>query len=248
LGQFGTEAIVLRSYPLANLDKIAVVYSREAGKIRGVAKGAQKPSSKFSGKLEICNWVELQLFEKETKELVSIDSAELVRSFCGRIGDYQQFLNLSFVAEVIAETTSEREKNESLFRLILLVLDQMQETVRLDLARVYFDIWLLKLSGLFPGMRTCFRCNKTLSQSEIIFLNRINPGFVCSQCSGPGETRFSEGELHLLRSVLTQRLDGIRLDQDSQIAIRNMAQVWDTFLESSFERKFDSLRLIRSEN
>ena len=78
-----TEAIVLRSYNLAEADRIVLCFTREAGLIRGVAKGARRMKSRFGAGLEPFTVVRLEFREKENRELVTITGVEIIKShFC----------------------------------------------------------------------------------------------------------------------------------------------------------------------
>ncbi|MFL6467035.1 MAG: DNA repair protein RecO, partial [Pyrinomonadaceae bacterium] len=75
-----SESIVLKSYNLAEADRIVVFFTRGYGMIRGVAKGSRRTRSKFGSALEPFSEVNLEYFEKDDRELVSIQNAELIQS------------------------------------------------------------------------------------------------------------------------------------------------------------------------
>ena len=75
-----TEAIVIKSYSLSEADRIVVFFTREFGLVRGVAKGAKRLQSKFGSTLEPFSTVTLEYFQKDERELVSIQSVDLVQS------------------------------------------------------------------------------------------------------------------------------------------------------------------------
>src|SRR6187431_714399 len=77
---FETEALILRTYNLAEADKIVVCLSRSAGLIRGVAKGCRKLRNRFGASLEPFTFVRLTYYEKENRELVSIRQTEILKS------------------------------------------------------------------------------------------------------------------------------------------------------------------------
>src|SRR5215210_978544 len=81
MGLNETEAFVLRTYKLAEADKIVVLLTRRAGLVRGVARGARRLKSKFGASLELFTHVALTYHEKEGRELVSIGQAEIIRSY-----------------------------------------------------------------------------------------------------------------------------------------------------------------------
>ena len=76
-----TEGLILKSYSLAEADKIIVLLTQHQGLVRGVAKGAKRLKSKFGGALEPFSIVQVEYFQKEERELVSIRQIELLKSF-----------------------------------------------------------------------------------------------------------------------------------------------------------------------
>ena len=76
---FESEGLVLRSYRLAEADRIVVVFTRDHGMIRGVAKGARRLKSRFGSTLELFSTVNVAFFQKEERELVNIQQVDLLR-------------------------------------------------------------------------------------------------------------------------------------------------------------------------
>ena len=75
-----SEALVIKSYNLSEADRIVVFFTREFGVVRGVAKGAKRLKSRFGSTLEPFSTVNLSYFQKDDRELVSIQQVELDRS------------------------------------------------------------------------------------------------------------------------------------------------------------------------
>src|SRR3954453_17653987 len=99
-----TEAYVLRTYALAEADKICIFMTRDMGKVRGVAHGARKMKSRFGSALEPFTEVALTVFEKEGRELMSISSCEIVRSrFYVAARDVETASAFSYMAELLNE-------------------------------------------------------------------------------------------------------------------------------------------------
>src|ERR1700745_4338633 len=95
-----SEAIVLRTYPLKEADLIVSFLTRDQGKLRGVAKRARRPKSPFGGALERLSHVRMAYFQRETRELVNLDSCELIRSQFDLISEYEAGVALDYFAEV----------------------------------------------------------------------------------------------------------------------------------------------------
>ncbi|HLQ00338.1 MAG TPA: DNA repair protein RecO, partial [Candidatus Limnocylindria bacterium] len=95
-----SEAIILRTYPLGEADRLVSFLSRSWGRLRGVAAGARRTRSRFGSTLELLSHVRIWFFERETRELVRINQCELVESFLKAQQDYPRSLGLALVSEV----------------------------------------------------------------------------------------------------------------------------------------------------
>ena len=147
-----TEAVILRTYPLKEADKIVSFFSRTFGKARGVARGARRAKNRYGATLEPLSHVRLWCFERETAELLTIDHCELIQSFFDAQKDYAAGVALGYLAEVTEQLMPEREPNDAYFRLLLLVLDEIRRTGKIWAALTYFDLWVVRLSGFLPPL------------------------------------------------------------------------------------------------
>ncbi len=149
---YQSEALTLRTYPYAESHKIVVFLTRDFGKVRGVAYGAQKAKGRFSGALEPLTYVRLTFSQKENQELASIKNCEIVKAFPAYQLSLEVNLHFSYFAELLVEFSREQEESELLFRLSLTVLEATQK-VPIDLLARYFELWLLKLEGVLPSLQ-----------------------------------------------------------------------------------------------
>src|SRR2546427_2327582 len=115
-----SEAIVLRTYPLGEGDRIVSFLDRASGRLRGVARGARHPKSRFGSTLEPLSHVRIWYFERETRELVRINQCELIESFLDLQKDYQAGVYLALLSEITEAVLGEREVADPQFRLLLL--------------------------------------------------------------------------------------------------------------------------------
>src|SRR5688500_9158166 len=98
MGIIETEGLVLKSYGLAEADKIVVFLTQEQGLIRGVAKGAKRLKSRFGGSLEPFSIVRLTYFQKEERELVSIKQCEILKSYFEKASHPHFFQKFAYIA------------------------------------------------------------------------------------------------------------------------------------------------------
>ncbi len=186
-----SEALVLRTYPLKEADLIVSFLARDQGKLRGVAKRARRPKSPFGSGLERLSHVRMAYFQRETRELVNLDSCELIRSQFDLVSDYWSGLALDYFAEVSEQLLPAAEPNEKFFRLLLAVLDSLrpaagaQDAGRVWRAATYFSLWAVRLAGWLPELHACLGCGCFLDdpeRPERAFFSRARAGLVCAHC------------------------------------------------------------------
>jgi DNA repair protein RecO (recombination protein O) len=156
-------AIVLRSYRVGEADKVVVFFTLELGKIRGIAKGARRARSRFGGSLEIGNEVELTFFEKEGRDLSSVDRCDIVRSRFSQLGDPILATTLGYITDLSDAFLPEREPNKRIYRLLRAAIGALSTVATAETRARYFEAWLLRLSGVYPLRRSCPACGKPLS-------------------------------------------------------------------------------------
>lgn len=202
MGLNETEAFVLRTYKLAEADRIAVLLTQKSGLLRGVARGARKLKSRFGASLEPYTFISLSYFEKEAQELVSIRQAEIVRSYFHLAREPEVIAMLDYLAELIIEFAPPHEPNERLFRLIKACLHTLDTTpAQLEEVARYFEVWLLKLSGFLPDLMVCPSCRQTLQANAFLTMsNRLE----CAACTHGAGLRLSAETLARLRTLLNR--------------------------------------------
>lgn len=184
MGVSETEAIVLRTYKLAEADKITVFLSQNSGVMRGVARGARRLKSKFGAALEPFTLVSLSYFEKEGQELVSIREAEILRSYFELSRNTEVVVALEYIGGLVLEFTPPHEPNEKIFRMLRACLDAISgapENLR-HITR-YCEVWLLKLSGFLPDLRACVNCKKPLGGNREKTYLGTDGALRCEACS-----------------------------------------------------------------
>jgi len=191
-----SEAIVLRTYPLKEADLVVSFLTRDQGRLRGVAKRARRPKSAFGAGLERLSHVRMHYYQRETRELVNLDSCELIRSPFGLLGDYQAAVALDYFAEVAEQLLPPAEANERFFRLLVAVLEHLAGPPKPDGARVpravtYFSLWAVRLAGLLPDLHVCLECGAVLEDDgpcSRAWFSRGRPGLLCGECRRPAPT------------------------------------------------------------
>jgi len=180
-----SEALVFRTYPLKEADLVVSFLTRDQGKLRGVARRARRPKGGFGAGLERLSHVRLKYYQRETRELVNLDSVELIQSQFGLASDYRATVALDYLAEVSEQMLPAAEANEKFFRLLLAVLESLRESGEGAVFRAvnYFSLWAVRLSGWLPELHACLACGGALDEpGERAYFSRGHPGLTCRDC------------------------------------------------------------------
>jgi DNA repair protein RecO (recombination protein O) len=148
-----SETFVLRTYPFREADLIVSFFTREAGKLRGVARRARKPKSPFGAGLERLSHVNMAYFERENAELVNLSGCEMIESQFALGSDYGRGVALDFFTETAEHLLPAHEPNEKFFRLMIAVLAYLRSEGNVWAATLYFSLWAVRLSGVLPELR-----------------------------------------------------------------------------------------------
>ena len=178
-----TESLVIKSYNLAEADRIVVFLTREHGLIRGVAKGAKRLKSKFGSALEPFSVVKLEYFQKDAVELVSIQKTDLIKSYFAAVVNPDFLQKFSYLAELLIAFSPPHDPNETLYRMVKVSVETAAANASSLLSvGVYFELWLLRLAGYMPDWSKCDQCQRMFADDEeTYFRGDYHP--VCTDCA-----------------------------------------------------------------
>src|SRR5258708_6506264 len=148
-----SETFVLRTYPFREADLIVSFFTRDQGKLRGVARRARRPKSPFGSGLERLSQVRMAYFLREHAELASLSGCELIESQFGLQSDYACSVALDYFTEVTEHLLPPHEPSEKFFRLLRATLDYLRGGGAVWAAVDYFTLWAVRLTGVLPELR-----------------------------------------------------------------------------------------------
>ena len=151
---YTADALILRTYKLGEADRIVVFLTADRGKRRGVARGARRPRSAFSGALEPMTRGRVAYLERERRELVRLRYVEPVCSPLAS-SSAEALAHVGYFAELIDEWAPEADPNDKLFRLGAAVVESVAAGVPVERLARYFEFWLLRLQGVYPPIAAC---------------------------------------------------------------------------------------------
>ncbi len=170
-----SETLVLRTYPLKEADLIVSFFTRDQGKLRGVAKRARKPKNQFGSGLERLSQVRMVYLLRENRELANLYNCELIQSQFGVLGDYSASVALDFFAEVSEQLLPPHEPSERFFRLLLAVLAHMRRDPAGAVwpSVLYFSLWAVRLSGILPELRVAAESRRIAEEMMVTPIHQL---------------------------------------------------------------------------
>lgn len=183
MNNFVTDAINLKSYNLSEADKIMVMYSREKGLIRGVAKGVKKPKSKLGARMDLLVANKLMLYKG--KNLDTICQAEALNTFNKTRQNMDKIFYSLYISEVVTNFGVEDDPcSGEIFELLYQALDSIAKSadkVEIMLVVLKFQLKMMSLSGLGVELNTCLKCGCVIGDDNMYFSSN-HGGVVCKDC------------------------------------------------------------------
>lgn len=213
-------AIVLRSRKWGDADRIVTFYSKEKGKIGGVARGARRPKSRFGAALEPFSLCRLNLFEKAGDSLLRVSQVDLVRSSQKLRESLSLIDSAARMVNVVAAITPDGDPDPLLFDTLEQGLASLHESEDPAFTALLFQIRLLGVTGFRPQTDHCAACGKAHFAGEPQF-SPLAGGLVCLSCAAHQRVRciaLSRGSLSFLQQA-------IRLDPAVVTRLRASGQV-----------------------
>ena len=173
------EAIVLRHSDWGEADRILTLYTRQMGKVKGIAKGARKMRSRKAGHIEPFTHVDLQL--ARGRDLFIVTQAEALDPYLRLRDDLVRVGYASYIVELLDRFTYEEDENPSLFRLLADTLSRLNLEPDPTLAIRYYEIRLLDLLGYRPQLFKCANCEAEI-QPEDQYFSASQGGVLCPKC------------------------------------------------------------------
>jgi DNA repair protein RecO (recombination protein O) len=233
-----SEAVVLRTWPVHEADLIVSFFTRDYGRMRGVAKSALKSRKRFGGALEPMTQARAWFAERPRQELVRLDQLEILRSPLSEPVDSVRMTVLSFFAELLDEALPDPDPQETVFRLLITVLDQTKvEQPWMPLT--YFQLWMTRLMGLLPEMGHCTACGEALHAAEIWFDGSAD-GLFCAVHRNGSASGLSADSWHLAQRMLRAPASAFAAEPWPRRRAQDLRRFTLQALERHLERKLRS--------
>lgn len=197
---FEVQAIHLRSYPFDENNLVAVLFTREYGVLRAVARGVRKPKSRLAGLISPlrCN----HLILKSGRNLHSISQAENIHSFSAIQQDYDKLMVGLAIGELVSQFCQESDAQPELYDALLATLHQLCKHPEPRHLMLWFMLYFLELQGYFESWEQCQSCGKEVKDHLEFYQNVLEGGLRCKGCKQSPDHRYvSSPQLRALQFV-----------------------------------------------
>jgi len=174
-------AIVVGSFSLGESDQVVTFFSREYGKVRGVAKASRRMRSRFGGSLQLFTLGQLVFFDTGRSDLVRIDHFDVVEPFARIREDLDRLGQASWIVECVTRLTADRDPHAALFGLLVRSLRGVAGTATPVRAAVCFGARCLDTLGHRPRLDQCVACGRPYPFARPAL---DEGGVVCERCAG----------------------------------------------------------------
>jgi DNA repair protein RecO (recombination protein O) len=233
-----SDALILRTWPVNEADLVVSFFTRDYGKLKGVAKAALKSRKRFGGALEPMTLARAFFADRPRQELVRLDQLEILRSPLSSPVDYARAAVLSFYAEVLEECLPEQDPQETVFRLMLAVLEQTTVS-QTWMPVTYFSLWMTRLMGWLPDLTACTLCGERFAPGEASF-HAMTDGLFCPlHRQGPGSLLSADSWL-LAQRILREPVTALSGDQWPRRRGQDLRRFTLQSLERHLERRLRS--------
>ena len=212
--RYTTDAIVLSRFDLGEADRVMTLITPAGGKLKAIAKGIRKPTSRLGGSLEPFAELNVALARGRTFDVVT--QVSVGHAWLHLRDDLESTATAWYLAELADRSLEERHAAEPLYTLLRRAYELLDAGMAPGRVARWFEMHLLDELGVRPEVDRCVECDRVLESDERFRWVPPVGGVLCDRCPGPPHDRtgLSLEAVKLLKAY--QRLDiealaGLRL-------------------------------------
>jgi DNA repair protein RecO (recombination protein O) len=247
---YTTQAIVIRSLNYGESDKILTFFTRDFGKLKGIAKGARRSKKRFQNVLGLFSHFRLIFFDREGMGLVRVESGDLLNPFPQIREDLKKIYCGHYYLELTNEMAGEREANREAFDLLLSFLTDLDMTAPGEEQLRMFEVRMLSLFGYRPNLVRCGLCKRgweELKEVPTVFFSLEKGTLICERCSKNGERLIplSLGTARLIDQVAQVDLAKLNRLRFTAQALAESRALLPRFISHQLGKELKSLKALR---
>ncbi len=246
---FTADAIVIHAFNYGESDRIVTFFTREFGKLKGIAKGARRSKKRFQNALDLFSHLRLVFFDREGMGLVRAQGCDIVYSFPRIRENLRKIIFGNYFIEMVNEMAGEREAHPEAFDLVLSFLKVLEETDPQEEQLRMFEIRMLSIFGYRPNLKKCAACKRDLEalrETPDVFFSLERGTLLCGGCSRPGDRliRLSLGTARLIEEISEAEFSKIYRFRFTPQALSESREILPRFISYQLGKELKSLRAL----
>ena len=236
------EGIVIRTTDYGETNKIITLYTKEFGKVGVMARGAKKPSSRFSAVTQLFHFGHYLFLSG--RGLGQLQQGETLESFRSIREDIFLTAYASYIAELLDKGTEERKPHEALFNLFYQSLHYLDEEYDPEIIVNIFEMKMLSVFGFAPELNRCVNCG---AQDGSFSFSIREGGLLCHRCEeiDPYRMKISPAVARILRVLYYMDLDRLGTISIKDATKKEIRQVLDTYYDEYLGIELKTRRFLR---
>jgi DNA repair protein RecO len=183
--------------------------------------------------------------EKETRELVRIQQAELLESLHKSQSDYELSTGLAIVSEIAERVLPDHEVSESMFRLMLLTAREVERTADWNLPVSYFAFWTVRLGGWLPRFDRCVKCGSPFGPQSAYAAGWAD-GLFCENCRSAGMRPLNSAARQVAELFAGTSLDKLTGSAAAKRDAEELREACLNWIEHHTEKKLGTRRMLET--
>ncbi|WP_027365426.1 DNA repair protein RecO [Desulfotruncus alcoholivorax] len=240
---YRVQAIVLNSYEMRDAHRVLTLYTREKGKVRAVAHGVVKPTSKKRGAVQPFCHTDFLL--RRGRELDSVSQCEGREIFPALWADLDLMSYAGHATGLVDRLTADGEPDENIFSLLLSLLRVLEKTKDPELVIRSFELRLVALLGYLPYLDGCTSCGEAMPGPD----NYFSPwagGLICRNCRTPGVAEYFCGReaVSVMKALLAWELATVERIRVTRQAGAQIKLIMTEYIKWLTERRSGPLEFL----
>ena len=233
-----TKGLILKQSDFGEANRILTIFTKELGIIKAVAYGARSIRNKNSASTQVMTYADFVLL-KTNKDMMSIQSAEIIDSFFGVKEDITKLSLCVYFADLIYSLLNMHSPDDEMLSLFLNSLYALSyKEVEPEKMRAIFEMKAMALGGYMPNMSGCVKCGDT---GNISHFAPQSGGIVCKNCSKSGDIPINAEIYHTLVYILSSDAKKMLSFNASEEVMKQVSDVSERYVNAFSDNKFKSL-------
>ncbi len=242
--RYATDAIVLSRFDLGEADRVLTLITPEFGKLKAIAKGIRRPTSRLGGSLEPFAELNIALARGRTFDVVT--EVRVGHAWLRLRDSLESAATAWYLAEMADRSLEERHEARALYALLRRAYELLDAGMAPGRVARWYEMHLADELGQRPEVDRCVECDRTLEATETFRWVPPLGGVICRRCPGPPSERtaLSLDALKLLKAYQRLDIEAIAALRISALVEAEVEAAMRDFMRIALERDPRSLAFL----